>query len=222
MRLGKELIGKPVYSLTDGRQLGNVKDIYLDLEFDLLNGIFLGTEGMFKRKARVIARENIAVFGYDAVLVTDSDVETDNNQTPEVELWLRRDGIQGRSIETAGGTKVGTVGDILFDEKARVVGFSLARVFVAGPIAEKQVVLREAVTNAGGKDGIMILDLTQAEKADEDVTKAEKTDEDVTKAEKTDEDVTKADEDQAEQPQPEADLPTSDPTKPAEQPADEA
>jgi len=212
MRLGKELIGKPVYSLTDGRQLGNVKDIYLDLEFDLLNGIFLGTEGMFKRKARVIARENIAVFGYDAVLVTDSDVETDNNQTPEVELWLRRDSIQGRSIETAGGTKVGTVGDILFDEKARVVGFSLARVFVAGPVAEKQVVLREAVTNAGGKEGIMTLDLTKAEKADLDVIKVEK----------ADVDVTKADEDPPKPPQMEDDLPTADPADPAEEPAEEA
>ena len=130
MRLGKELIGKPIYSMTDGRQLGNVKDIYLDLELNFLNGIFLGHEGLFNRKARVIARENIAVFGYDAVLVTDSDVETDNNDTPEVELWLRRENVQGRGIETPGGTKVGTVGDILFDEKAKVVGFSLARVLL--------------------------------------------------------------------------------------------
>ena len=170
MRLGKELIGKPIYSMTDGRQLGNVKDIYLDLELELLNGIFLGHEGLFNRKARVIVRENIAVFGYDAVLVTDSDVETDNNDTPEVELWLRRETFQGRDIETPGGTKVGTVGDILFDEKARVVGFSLARVFVAGPVAEKRVVLKGAVADAGGKDGIVTVDLAKAEKTDEGLT----------------------------------------------------
>ena len=170
MRLGKDLIGKPIYSLTDGRQLGSVKDIYLDLDLGLLNGIFLGHEGLFNRKARVIARENIAVFGYDAVLVTDSDVETDSNDTPEVELWLRRDSFQGRSVETPGGTKVGTVGDILFDEKAKVVGFSLARVFVAGPVAEKRVVMKEAVADAGGKEGIVTVDLAKAEKADEGLT----------------------------------------------------
>ena len=169
MRLGKELIGKPIYSMTDGRQLGNVKDIYLDLELDFLNGIFLGHEGLFNRKARVIARENIAVFGYDAVLVTDSDVETDNNDTPEVELWLRRENVQGRGIETPGGTKVGTVGDILFDEKAKVVGFSLARIFVDGPVAEKRIVMKGAVADAGGKDGIVTIDLAKAEKADEGV-----------------------------------------------------
>jgi len=170
MRLGKELIGKPIYSMTDGRQLGNVKDIYLDLKLSRLNGIFLGHEGIFNRKARVIARENIAVFGYDAVLVTDSDVETDNNDTPEVELWIRRENFQGRGIETPGGTKVGTVGDILFDEKAKVVGFSLARVFVAGPVAEKRVVMKDAVADAGGKEGIVTVDLAKAEKADAGLT----------------------------------------------------
>ena len=170
MRLGKELIGKPVYSMTDGRHLGNVKDIYLDLKLSLLKGIFLGHEGLFNRKARVIARENIAVFGYDAVLVTGSDVETDSNETPEVELWLRRETVQGRGMETPGGTKVGTVGDILFNEKAKVVGFSLARVFVTGPVADKRVVMKEAVADAGGKDGIVTVDLSKAEKADEGLT----------------------------------------------------
>ena len=167
MRLGKELIGKPIYSMTDGRQLGNVKDVYLDLGLGVLNGIFLGHEGLFNRKARVITRKNIAVFGYDAVLVTAADVETDNNETPEVDVWLRRESVQGRGIETPGGTKVGTVGDILFDKDAKVVGFSLARVYVAGPVADKRVILKEAVTDTGGKDGIVTVDLSKAEKADE-------------------------------------------------------
>lgn len=195
MRFGKELIGKPIYSLSDGRHLGNVKDLYLDLELVLLNGIFLGHEGLFNRKARVIVREHIALFGYDAILVNDSAVETDNNATPEVELWMRRESVQGRDIETPGGTKVGTVGDILFDEKARIVGFSLARVFVAGPVADKQVILREAVTEAGGKDGIMTVDLAKAEKADEKL------------------DVL---------PEIARDIPDEDLTTPAEQPVDEA
>lgn len=183
MRLGKELIGKPIYSLTDGRELGSVKDIYLDLDLNLLNGIFLGTEGLFSRKARVITRDNIAVFGYDAVLVKGSDVETDSNETPEVELWLRREVVQGRSIETPGGTKVGSVGDILFDEKAKVVGFSLARVYVAGPIADKMVVMKEAVTDTGGKDGIVTVDLSKAEKAQQAVTEVPEVEEETSEPE---------------------------------------
>lgn len=164
MRLGKELIGKPIYSMSDGRLLGAVKDLYVDLEFGVLNGIFLGTEGLFSRKTRAIARESIVVFGIDAVLVKDSDVITDSGEQPEVEIWRRREDLNGRGVDTPGGTKVGTVGDVLIDEEARIVGFSLSRVHVAGPIAENKLVLKEAILDNGGVDGVMTIDLAKAER----------------------------------------------------------
>jgi len=163
MRIGKELIGKPIYSVTDGRQLGSVKDLYLNLDLDILNGVFLGREGILTRKSRFIGRKDIAVLGIDSVLVSDSDVVTNNEETPEVEMWLRREDLQGREINTAGGTKVGTVGDVLFDEEAQVVGFALARVFVEGPVAESRIVKKEAVLETGGKTGAITIDLTIAE-----------------------------------------------------------
>jgi uncharacterized protein YrrD len=163
MRIGKELIGKPIYSLTDGRQLGSVKDLYLNLDLEELNGVFLGREGLLTRKTRFIGRKDIAVLGIDSVLVTDSDVITTNEETPEVETWLRREDLQGREISTAGGTKVGTVGDVLLDEEAQVVGFALARVFVEGPVAESRIVRKEAVLETGGKSGAITIDLTIAE-----------------------------------------------------------
>ncbi|KPK10216.1 MAG: hypothetical protein AMJ56_08625 [Anaerolineae bacterium SG8_19] len=163
MRIGKELIGKPIYSVTDGRQLGSVKDLYLNLDLDMLNGVFLGREGILTRKSRFIGRKDIAVLGIDSVLVSDSDVVTNNEETPEVEMWLRREDLQGREINTAGGTKVGTVGDVLFDEEAQVVGFALARVFVEGPVAESRIVKKEAVLETGGKTGAITIDLTIAE-----------------------------------------------------------
>lgn len=163
MRKGKELIGKPIFSITDGRDQGSVKDLYLDLDLTLLKGIYLGREGLLSRKVRVIAREYVAVFGIDAILTSDSDVISDNSQLPEVDVWLRRDDLQGREVETAGGTKVGTIGDVLFDEQAMVAGVSLARVHVAGPIAENKILLRSAITDTGGREGAMIVDLSLAE-----------------------------------------------------------
>ncbi|MGD2049463.1 MAG: PRC-barrel domain-containing protein, partial [Chloroflexota bacterium] len=163
MRIGKELIGKPIYSVTDGRQLGSVKDLYLNLDLDRLNGVFLGREGLLTRKSRIIVREDIAVLGIDSVLVTDSDVVTSNEEKPEVETWLRREDLQGREINTAGGTKVGTVGDVLLDEEAQVVGFALARVYVEGPVAESRIVRKEAVLETGAKTGNITIDLTIAE-----------------------------------------------------------
>ena len=66
-------------------------------------------------------------------------------------------------MQTAGGTKVGSVGDLLFDDASKVVAFALARVNVEGPIARNRVVMRTAVRDAGGFDGTMIVDLTEAE-----------------------------------------------------------
>ena len=164
MRKGKELIGKPIYSITDGRLQGSVKDLFVDLELKLLKGIYLGREGLISRKTRVITRDDVAVFGFDAVLTTKGDAATDNSQVPEVDVWLRRDDLQNREVETAGGTKVGTVGDVLFDERAEVAGVWLARVHVAGPIAEKKMLPRAAISETGGREGAMIVDLSLAER----------------------------------------------------------
>jgi uncharacterized protein YrrD len=164
MRNGKELIGKPIYGITDGRQVGSVKDLFVDLDLKLLKGIYLGREGLISRKIRFITRENVAVFGIDAVMTTQSDVIEDSAQLPEVDVWLRREDLQGREVETSGGTKVGTVGDLLFDEQAQVAGVVLSRVHVSGPIAEKKVVLRSAIIEPGGREGAMIVDLSMTEK----------------------------------------------------------
>ncbi|MGD2078500.1 MAG: PRC-barrel domain-containing protein [Chloroflexota bacterium] len=170
MRKGKELIGKPIYGQTDGRQIGSVKDLFVDLDLKLLKGIYLGREGLINRKVQFIAREDVTIFGIDAVLTSGSDVATDNSQEPKADMWLRRDNLIGREVETAGGTKVGTVGDLLFDEQAAVAGVTLSRVHVAGPIAEMKQVLRPAITEAGGREGVMIVDLPLAEKATTDET----------------------------------------------------
>jgi len=165
MRKGKELIGKPIYGQQDGRQIGAVKDLFVDLELKLLKGIYLGREGLINRKVQFIAREDVTVFGIDAVLTADSDVASDNSLVPEMDTWLRRDTLIGREVETAGGTKVGTVGDLLFDEQAAVAGVTLARVHVAGPIAEHRQLFSTAITDPGGREGVMIVDLARAEQA---------------------------------------------------------
>ena len=164
MRVGKELTGKPIYSVTDGKLMGSIKDLYLDLDLGLLNGIYLRSEGFLKKKDYVIARKNIAVLGIDAILVVNSDVVTDNVETPEVETWLRRTELQGREVKTSGGTKVGTVGDVLFDEEAQVVGLTLAKVSVEGPVAESRTIMKDALLETGGKTGDVTIDLTKAER----------------------------------------------------------
>ncbi len=164
MRPSKDLVGKPVISIDDGRFVGNVKDIYVDPELNWLVGIHLGTEGLLRRKALLIPREAVVVFGVDAVLVKNADVVQDNRELDAADKWLRLDDLQGRHVDTPGGTKVGDVGDVLLDQDARVVGLKLNKVHVEGPIAADRTILRAAVLDTGSEDGVLTIDLARAER----------------------------------------------------------
>ncbi|MDX1615013.1 MAG: PRC-barrel domain-containing protein [Candidatus Promineifilaceae bacterium] len=174
MRAGKDLIDKPIYSVTDGRHLGTVKDLYLDRNLERLEGLHLGSEGLFSRKSLVVPREGIMVLGVDAILTNAADVVAEKDDLAQTESWLRRDELRGREVDTPGGTKVGSIGDVLFDEESHVVGLSLGRVHVEGPIAENRMILRGAVVDTGDEDGRMTVDLAKAEQPSLDEVPEEK------------------------------------------------
>jgi uncharacterized protein YrrD len=163
MRSSKELTGKAIISVSDGRNLGVVKDVFLDRELRGLAGIYLGGEGLFSRKTRLIAGENVVVYGFDAILVKHGDVVIDGETFVAAEDWVRLDKLRGREIDTPGGTRVGILGDVYLDEEGRVVSFGLARSFVEGPIAERGVISRDVVIDTGQGNGRMTIDLARAE-----------------------------------------------------------
>jgi uncharacterized protein YrrD len=163
MRLGKDLIGKSIISVMDGRLLGTVKDVYLNDELYWLTGIHVGHEGLLKRKSLIISRDDVVVFGIDAVLVKNSDVIVDGSDLPAADEWLRLSKLKGRDVDTPGGTKVGTIGDVILGEEGHVTGFLLAKVFVEGPIAQKGTLPREALIDTGNEDDVMTIDLPKVE-----------------------------------------------------------
>ena len=164
MRLGKDLLKKPIYARTNGRLLGYVKDVYLNPELNWIAGLYLDTEGLIRRKDILILREQIAVLGIDAILVNDENAITDSRTHKEAKEWIRLEQIFKRGVDTPGGTKVGTIGDIILTEEGDLYGFSLARVFVEGPIANNGTVPRPALIDTGNEDGQMTIDLPKLEK----------------------------------------------------------
>lgn len=163
MILGKDLIGNPVISVRDGQILGRVKDLYLDQELSTLTGIYLGGSGLFNRQYHYVTRDSITTLGQDAVLILAADAIVESQSAAGDDDWLRRDDIQGRGVDTPGGTKIGAVDDVILTPQGHVMGFSLGRVLVDGPIAEKQAIARRAVTEPGTGDGPMLIDLRKAE-----------------------------------------------------------
>ncbi len=163
MRLGKDLLNKPIISITDGRNLGAVKDIYLDSQLAQITGVYTGSEGLVRRKHYMIPSESVVIFGIDVILVKDRDVIVQEDERPEAVAWVRLSKLKGRQVDTSGGTKVATIGDIIMGENGQITGFSLSKVYVEGPVAERGRIQREAMLDPGNEDGVLTIDLTQAE-----------------------------------------------------------
>jgi len=163
MLTSKEIINRMVISINDGKKLGQIEDIYLDLDMRQVVGVYLGSEGLIRRKDKAILRSNIQVLGVDAWLVSSSDVVTPLNTIPDSATFTLVDNLRGRDIQTDGGTKLGVVDDVILDLDLQVLGFLLGKVYVQGPLAKKKAVVREAIMDTGGKDRAMIIDLVAAE-----------------------------------------------------------
>jgi len=162
MRLGNDLKGKPIFTIDDGRQVGKVKDIYLDENLYWMTGIYLGREGLLRRKENLIPRESVIVFGVDAILIKNGNTLTDSREK-DISDWQKLGDLRGRAIDTPGGTRLATVGDVILDGEGRITGFTLSRVSIDGPIARNKAISREVIIDNGNADGEMTIDLTRAE-----------------------------------------------------------
>lgn len=163
MRLGKDLINKPIYSVDEGKLLGKVQDLYLDTTYEVVLGLYVGSQGLVRRKSELIRSGDVVVFGTDAVLVRGNDVITDDGALPAAKGWARREKLIGREADTPGGTRLGVIGDVIVDPSGRITGFALSRTYVEGPLAEKRVISRSVIIDTGQEDGRMTVDLAKLE-----------------------------------------------------------
>ena len=163
MLTGKSHLNKQLISITDGKILGDVKDLYLDREMHNVAAIFLGKEGLLKRKALMLPRSAIHIFGVDVWLVSGSDKVAGPDEIADADTFVLLSDLRGRDVDTEGGTKIGVIDDVVLDAEARVLGFVLGKVHVQGPLAERKTIAREAVTKLGSKDAAMQVQLAQAE-----------------------------------------------------------
>lgn len=165
MRVAQEIMNIPVISANDGQEMGDVKGFYIDQNLTHLLAISLGNEGLLSRKETLIKWPDVVTFGKDAILIKDADCVMETSEVENFEDFVERDEISGRSVDTPGGTKIGRIGDLILDENAMIVGFALSQIYVSGPIAANRAVSRKAVVDVGDEDGVMTVDLPEAEKA---------------------------------------------------------
>jgi uncharacterized protein YrrD len=163
MITSREHSNKPIISITDGKKLGEVKDLYLDQDMRQVAAVFLGKEGLISRKTLVIARSAVQVYGIDAWLVSGSDIVMQPENILESGTFTLVGELRGRELQTEGGTKIGIIDHVILDNEARVLGFGLSKVYAQGPLAERKTIARDAIVNLGTTKEPMTINLAQAE-----------------------------------------------------------
>lgn len=163
MAAGKQLLNKQLISLTDGKKIGEIKDLYFDEKLTKIVALYLGSEGLINKKHYALDRSNVQVMGVDAWLVKVSDASIPAESLPDADRLTLYSGLRGREIVTEGGTKIGAVDDVLLDTEGNIVGFALTKIVVQGPLAERKVIAREAISTIGSLNSAMTADMAKAE-----------------------------------------------------------
>lgn len=164
MRASKDLVGNPIVSMTNGRSIATVSDVYLDRELNRIVALLTGYEGLLKRKAQVVLRERVTVLGEDVILTEATDVILPEDQVEAFNTWIRRDQLNGRNVDTPGGTRIARLDDVIVSDEGEVLGFSFGRTYIDSPVAESGAVSCQAVIDTGAEDGVMTIDLEKAER----------------------------------------------------------
>ena len=77
MQSGKDLTGKTVIGLDEGRRFGTVKDLYLNCDLRSEVDICLRPESLLGRRTLCVDGKNVTVYGVDAVLASETDTIVD-------------------------------------------------------------------------------------------------------------------------------------------------
>jgi|SRR5688572_11605663 len=163
MFTSKEQSNKPLISMTDGKKLGEIKDLYLDQDMRQISAVFLGKEGLINRKTLIIPRSAVQVFGVDVWLVSGSEIIAGPENIPESGTFTLVGDLRGRELQTEGGTKIGVIDHVILDNEAHVLGFGLSKVYSQGPLADRKMIARDAILNLGNSKEPMTINLAQAE-----------------------------------------------------------
>jgi uncharacterized protein YrrD len=165
MQPAKDLCKKPIYRVSDGQHLGDVRDFYLDPAATQMIAVFLGKEGVFTRKTLVLPMRDIQLQGLDCWLSTPQAAPIDLADWQGHEAFVLVEDLRGRMIQTVHQFQIGTVKDVVFDEYGRVVAIDLAKVLAKGPLEQSKRIARAAFLSLGDKKTPMVADLDVAARA---------------------------------------------------------
>ena len=155
-RSSREMLGMPVYSISEGLLLGNIKRLLISGKECRVQG-FVVEKKRFSREERVLPFEAISGFGEDTVTVERQSLLERKGQSQQYLKALRAPlPILGAKVFTAGGRTLGKVEEYRFSTETGVIsgleiageGFFRERALLDGAsviaIAPRTIMVKDA------------------------------------------------------------------------------
>ncbi len=153
MHLSRTLQGRSIISVTNGQIVAKAEDILIDPTTRQVAAVITSKGSLLKREpgVEVIPGDEVQVWGQDVILVKRPEVIVKKEELPGHEKWLTvSDQIKGHDVVGTDGTRIGQLNDIIIDAAGQLVGYSLARVFIEGPVAQSKRIAARATRALGG------------------------------------------------------------------------
>lgn len=116
MKKSQEIIGLPVFSIIDGRKIGQVKDLVINPEEGKLDFILV-SNGNWYVGARVLPYKAVMGIGEHAVTTESENLLSNINDTSSANSLLQRNiEIKGNRVLTNKGNLIGVVSEYEVDE----------------------------------------------------------------------------------------------------------
>jgi uncharacterized protein YrrD len=146
----KNMIGNPVISLTNGEKIAKVEDVNIDPNTLQAAAVLTSKGTLLNREMEGIPAMQVEVWGQDAVLVKRPDAIVKEEELGDRSGWLSAsDDISGYDVVGEDGTRIGTLGDIVFDGQGQLMGYELADVAIEGRIAVSHWIDAKATRSLG-------------------------------------------------------------------------
>lgn len=160
MKRTQDIIGLPVVSISEGREVGHVKNVIINSEKGTID-YFIVDSGVQILSARVISTERVVGIGEYAITIENENSINDIGKIPAaIELLRKNIEIKGAKVLTTKGQLIGEIGEFFFDKDTfRVIGLE----YIADITQKKsKIIPRESVVTFGVNFVIVSEDIEEA------------------------------------------------------------
>ncbi len=121
MRKGREMVGLPVIALAQATKVGTIRDLVIDPGRRAVSALLL-VEAKQQQPSKQVRYEAVRRVGPDAVMIEDEAAVMPVSEYPRLQtLCEGTPRLLGLRVLTEGGRSVGTVSDVVLDERSGLI-----------------------------------------------------------------------------------------------------